>query len=103
MNLILLKECLLSENVIWKKHVLQRLAERRISQDAVLQGLFDGLMIREYPEDKPFASALFLTFIENIPLHIVASLDEAGRTLHIITAYYPSLEWFEEDYKTRKN
>jgi hypothetical protein len=36
------------------------------------------------------------------PLHVVAAMDEAGRRAYIITAYEPSLEIFESDYRTRR-
>ncbi|AQG78460.1 DUF4258 domain-containing protein [Spirosoma montaniterrae] len=102
MNHDLLKKSVASGNVQWKKHVLQRIAERNIRQADVLNGLIFGVIIQEYPDDTPFASALFLCFTEHGPLHIVASLNETNAETHIITAYNPSLERFEEDYKTRK-
>jgi len=59
--------------------------------------------IRDYPEDKPYPSALFLGWHEGTPLHVVAAVDEINETVYIITAYQPSLDYFETDYKTRKN
>lgn len=37
------------------------------------------------------------------PLHVVAACDEANGSAFIITAYEPSLEGFESDYRTNKN
>lgn len=35
-------------------------------------------------------------------IHVVVSLDEDQDTIGIITVYYPSVEKFEKDLKTRK-
>ena len=44
-------------------------------------------------------SALFF-YIDSKPIHVVASLDEATKTIYIITAYIPSSTHFCEDLKT---
>jgi len=36
------------------------------------------------------------------PLHVVASCDEINRQAFVITAYEPSLDVFESDYRTKK-
>jgi len=58
--------------------------------------------IHVYPEDTPFPSALFFAFVEGKPLHVVAAFDKTEKKVYIITAYEPSLEVFESDFKTRK-
>jgi len=47
----------------WRKHVLQKLAERGLAQIEVLNVLRDGDKIRDYSDDKPFPSALFLGYV----------------------------------------
>lgn len=86
----------------WRKHVLQRLGERGISQASVLEVLSTGERIEDYPEDRPYPSALFLGWAEGKPLHAVAALDKANEWAYIITAYEPDLEHFEADYKIRR-
>jgi hypothetical protein len=86
----------------WRKHVLQKLAERGISQGAVREVLLSGERVRDYAEDRPFPSALFLGYIGGKPLHVVAALDQMNKEVFIITAYEPSLDIFESDYRTRK-
>jgi hypothetical protein len=97
-----LRVALSSDRFEWRKHMLQRLAERDISQEYVLKVLFIGERIEDYPDDKPYPSALFLGWIKNRPMHVVAALDEDNNWAYIITAYEPSLEFFEPDYKTRR-
>jgi len=63
--------------------------------------LLEGGIIREYTDDKPFLSALFFIH-QDRPLHVVAAFDTENRFGYIITAYEPSLDVFEPDFKTRK-
>jgi len=57
----------------WRKHVLQRLAEREITQAAVLEALSRGECIQEYPADTPYPSALYLGWHDDRPIHVVGS------------------------------
>ena len=102
MNLAKLREALYNENIQWERHVLERLISRSISRHAVLQILRSGEYIEDYPEDYPFASALFLGWHQDKPLHVVAALDETVPEVYIITAYEPDLGHFEADFRTRR-
>ena len=86
----------------WRKHVLQKLAERGIAQDAVRAVLLSGERIRDYAEDRPFPSALFLGYVAGRPIHVVAACDEANGRAFVITAYEPSLGVFEADFRTKR-
>ena len=86
----------------WRKHVLQRLAERGIRQASVVEVLLRGERIEDYPDDRPYPSALFFGMAEGKPLHAVAALDETDEWAYVITVYEPDLEHFEADYKTRR-
>jgi hypothetical protein len=87
----------------WRKHTIERLAERGILQEEVLRVLKEGEQIEDYPEDTPYPSALFFTIVSGRPLHVVAAFDAKNDWVYIITAYVPDSEHFKEDYKTRKN
>ena len=71
-------------------------------QDAIREVLLTGERIRDYTEDRPFPSALFLCYIGGKPLHVLAALDEINKQAFVITAYEPSLDVFESDYRTRR-
>lgn len=86
----------------WRKHVLQKLAERGIQQQAIRDVLLQGERIRDYGDDKPFPSALFLGYVSGKPFHVVAACDETNRQVFVITAYEPSLEIFEADYRAKR-
>jgi hypothetical protein len=101
-DLAVFREAIAAGRIEWRKHVLQKLAERSIPQQAVRDVLLQGARIREYADDKPFPSALFLGYLAGKPLHVVAACDETSRKAFVITAYEPSLEIFEADYRTKR-
>jgi hypothetical protein len=101
-DLAIFREAIASGQIEWRKHVLQKLAERGISQQAIREVLLRGERIQEYAQDTPFPSALFLAYVSGKPLHVVAACDETGQRAFVITAYEPSLEIFEADYRTRR-
>ena len=102
MDLDRLRALLAAGRFEWRKHALQRMAERRIAQAVALQVLHSGERIEDYPEDSPYPSALFLAWVEGRPLHAVAALDAEHDWAYIITVYEPDLEHFEPDYRTRR-
>ncbi len=89
------------ERIIITEHARIRLVERKISVKDVVNCIANGEIIEQYEDDKPFPSCLILGIaINNKYIHVVVSSD--GDFIHLITAYYPSTEKFENDLKTRK-
>ncbi len=97
-----LRVALQEGRIEWRKHVLQRLAERDVRQHQAIEAVLEGECIRQYPEDKPFASGLFLGWVADRPLHVVVAYDPADRQVFVITVYEPSLDTFEPDFKTQR-
>ena len=85
----------------WHQHALERFLERGISRDEVVTAIMNGEVIEVYPTDRPNPSCLIL-HVESDPVHVVAAADSAARICHIITAYRPELEHFEQDLRTRR-
>lgn len=57
-------------------------------------------MIERYPDDTPTPSYLILAFLnDGRPLHVVCGL---GDILWFITAYWPNLDVWKEDFETRR-
>jgi hypothetical protein len=104
MNRDELREAILDGHIEWQTHALERMMERAISRKIVRKVLLTGEMIEDYPDDKPFPTALFLGWIEEEPFHVVAALDSSSDRCRcfIITVYRPDLNHFEVDYKTRR-
>lgn len=86
----------------WQRHALERMVERGITRADVLEVLFSGERIEDYPGDRPLPRALFLNWVRGRPLHVVAAFDMDNRTVAIITTYEPTLEYFEADFRTRR-
>ncbi len=102
MNINKLREAIKKNNFEWRKHTLVRLAERNISQDVVLEVISKGEAIEEYAKDKPFSSCLMFKVVKGKPFHVVVSLDEQNQKGYIITAYEPTSDKFESDFKKRR-
>ncbi len=90
-----------TEKEIITKHCQLRLEKRGILISDVEYALQHGEIIETYPDDYPFPSCLVFCVLQSgQPLHVVCSVgDEA---LYLITAYWPTLDEFESDYKTRR-
>lgn len=88
-------------NVIVSQHAFIRLRERGITIDDILNGIRTGEVIEDYPDDYPYPSCLVLGLsIRDTHIHIVCGVGD--NKLWIISSYYPTLDKWENDYKTRK-
>lgn len=89
--------------IIWRRHALERMLERGLSRSVVLDVVSNGEVIEDYSADRPTPTALLLGWDKERPIHVVLSLepDPLGEVA-IITAYEPSLDIFESDYRTRR-
>lgn len=97
-----LRDAMRREAILWSKHVLQRLAEQGIRQQHVIDVVLRGECIETYRDDRPFPSGLFLGWIGERPYHVVVAYDPKAHYTYVITAYEPSLDYFESDFKTRR-
>ena len=84
----------------WTEHIIDRIAKRNISRDDVKQALISGEIIEDYPDDYPYPSCLIFSKVNNNPLHVVCGIG--NNELWLITTYYPSLNGWHDDYRTRK-
>lgn len=90
-----------NRNIRWTAHVLERLQERNIQPRDVKSAIMSGEVIEQYPEDYPYPSCLVLgKTINNRCLHVVCGVGD--NHVFIITAYFPDLQKWESDLKTRK-
>ena len=98
----ILQDSIKKGRVEWQRHALEKMMERGISREEVNGVLLNGEIIMNYPNDKPYPSALFLGWVNHQPYHVVVSQDSMTGWCFIITAYKPDAEHFESDYKTRR-
>ena len=88
--------------IIWKRHALERMLEREISRAIVLQVIASGELIEDYSDDRPPSSGLLLGWEGKRPIHVVVTLDIEDELVGVVTAYEPTTEHFEIDFKTRR-
>lgn len=88
--------------IIFRGHAVQRMFERRISEDDVRSVLTSGEIIETYPDDQPYPSSLILGWSEGRPLHIVAATNEKDRETVIITVYEPDQNLWDRKMKARR-
>ena len=87
--------------VKFTEHFKIRLKERGIKFADVKQALLFGEIIEQCPDDQPLPSVLFFGYTcDNNPLHVAVGVDD--EYIFLITAYFPSADIWEADYKTRK-
>lgn len=83
-------------------HALQRMFERKVSYDEVIETLKTGEVIEEYEEDKPHPSQLLLSWSQDRPLHIVVAFGEDNSAI-IITVYEPDPGQWDDEFKHRRD
>lgn len=97
-----LKTVVRQQRFEWRRHVLEQMAARGLRCADVIEVVLAGELIEEYLDDWPHPSALFMGWVGDGPLHVVAALDDRNRWAYIITAYRPDEEHFESDWRTRR-
>ena len=101
LNIEIIKEYIAKRKIDWTKHCLNRLNQRDILISDVKAALNNGKIIEYYYDDYPYPSCLIMGYtINNKMLHIVCGIGDD--TVHIITAYYPNTDKWEEYMKTRR-
>ncbi|AEH45816.1 hypothetical protein Thein_1962 [Thermodesulfatator indicus DSM 15286] len=87
--------------LLFSRHALEKMRERKISVEEVKKTISSGETIKEYRHDKPFPSRLVLGFPEGRPLHVVLAEDPEG-VKYIITVYEPDPSLWEDGFRRRK-
>lgn len=100
MQIETIQELVRSDRVIWTKHVKDRIKQRGISKEEITNGILNGEIIEDYPNDYPFPSCLIWAKGSNTKIiHIVVSSDD--ESIYIISVYIPDETKFKDDFKIR--
>ncbi len=86
----------------FSRHAFERMFQRAISLESVARIIEIGKVIADYPDDKPYPSALLLGFHENRPVHVVVALDSVQCECHVVTVYRPDPELWDESFENRR-
>ena len=85
----------------WTNHVFLRLLKRNIDMDEVETAVMNGEIIEQYPNDYPYPSCLVLGHnAKGQHIHVVCGLSSIE--IWFITAYYPDINEWDEDFRLRK-
>ncbi|MCH7732954.1 MAG: DUF4258 domain-containing protein [Candidatus Marinimicrobia bacterium] len=94
--------CIKNRRILWTYHVNIRLKERFIPREAVLNSVDTYEIIEEYPEDKYLPSYLIYAEYKGEIIHIQIAADFENNNVRIVTAYRPTLNKWEQDFKSRR-
>jgi hypothetical protein len=97
-----IQRCVNEQRIFWTYHVNMRMKGRFIHRQIILDSIQHYEIIEEYPDDKYFPSYLVLSKYQDKVFHVLFAVDVEEKNVRIITAYYPSLNEWEEGYKTRR-
>jgi len=89
-------------NIVFRVHAIQRMFQRRISEEDVRYVLDAGEVIEEYPGDVPYPSKLILGERDQRYFHVVVAENKASREMIVITVYEPNLGLWESGFRRRK-
>lgn len=90
------------KEVKFSGHAIQRMFERKLDKQAVIEVIRSGEIIAEYPNDVPYPSYLILGFVDGKPLHVVVGFNKHNKFCYIITTYVPDRKQWQDDFKTRR-
>ena len=96
-----LRKLWIPANIRITLHAAKRLEQRGILLKDAMNCILTGEIIEQYPDDYPYPSCLILGLsVGKQMLHVVIGHHESE--LFLITAYFPSTDKWEDDFKTRK-
>ena len=90
------------ERFVFRVHAIQRMYQRRISEDEVRNVIGTGDTIEDYPDDFPYPSRLVLGWHGARPIHVVVADNPDDKENIVITVYEPDPTEWETDFKRRK-
>ena len=88
--------------IIWRHHSKIRMGQRQITGKEVKEAIFNGEIIENYENDKPFPSCLIFGLSDERPIHTVIGYNEIEKIVFIISVYEPDLNQFEGNFKRRR-
>ena len=97
-----IQQCIKQRAVQWTYHINMRLRERSMTRQMILGSIETYEIIESYPEDKYLPSYLVYAQHGEQHLHILFATDVANQNIRIVTAYFPDIEEWELNFKTRR-
>ncbi|MDX2190041.1 MAG: DUF4258 domain-containing protein [Bacteroidota bacterium] len=92
---------MICKEIRFSGHALLQMFKRNIETIDVRECILNGEVIADYPSDKPYPSKLLLSK-KSKPLHVVVAQDVENSICIVVTAYFPDLQIWNYDFKTKK-
>lgn len=90
------------QTIIFSDHAISQMFKRDISVENVKQAIRSGETIAEYPNDKPLPSCLILGYAGIRPLHVVVARKDFNEQCIVVTAYEPTQDIWELNFRTKR-
>jgi hypothetical protein len=97
-----IQRCIKEQKIFWTYHVNMRMKGRFIPRQFILASVNDYEIIETYEKDKYFPSYLIYSIYEKVVFHVLIAVDVKDDNIRLITAYYPNLDEWKQDLKTRR-
>jgi hypothetical protein len=90
------------KKILFLSHAVSQMCkpDRMITTEDIETVIGNGEVIEDYPEDSRGHSCLILGYSDGRPIHVVCSPKDDY--LAIVTAYLPSDQEWNQNFKTRK-
>ena len=92
---------MVSNNIVFRVHAIQRMFEREISVNNVRKILETGVIIEDYSAEMPEPGRLMLGYQGKRPVHIVLSENTISNQVIIVTVYIPGPDRWKKDHRSR--
>lgn len=101
LSLELLRTLFREDKVTWTIHTARRMIAKQITTADVERCILEGEIIEQYSDDYPYPSCLILGMDTGEAfIHVVVGSNL--QQMWVVTAYRPSPDKWESDFKTRK-
>jgi len=90
------------KGVRYSRHAIERMFQRSIRPDEIMEVIRSGEVIASYPDDSPYPSALLLGFVRKVPVHVLVAQERPTGTCFVVTVYRPNPELWSSDFRTRR-
>ncbi len=91
-----------SHSIIFRIHAIERMFERRISEEHVRRVLQHGETIEDYSDEMPHPGGLMLGKHGKRPLHVVVAENTNEGESIVVTVYEPDPSQWKSNSRERK-
>ena len=89
------------DKFLFSAHALKVMFERNIQAVDVLETIKNGTLIKEYENDKPYPSSIYLKFVNERPIHVLVAQNSMDNVCIIVTCYEPDELLWDINFKNK--